>query len=118
MVEMSRLAAAMPGADRVRIFELTETDIIHRAREGLIFAYPGLPRWVARMARRGRFDWALAGARQALRDIEKPVDMLTHESRAAFVMSTTLSQLGNLTDTEKGAVANAIVTAIRLGVKA
>jgi hypothetical protein len=110
-------AAKIPGAREIRVITLTEEEIFQRAREALIFAHPGCPMFVKRMARSGRLDWFLASARQAMRDIEKPVDFLTHEARAAWVLNTHRPLLEGLTEDQKAAVAQLAVTAIRVGTK-
>jgi hypothetical protein len=108
-------SAHMTGAESVRVVAMTEDDIHLRAREGLIFAYPKMPALIRRMVRRGDFDWALAGARQALRDIEKPVDLLTHEGRAAAVLALHRPLMAGLDDNAKAVVAQVAVTSIRIG---
>lgn len=118
MSELGRLtAASIPGANRVRFIQMSEEEIFARAREATILSFPKLPQFVARMIRRGRFDWLLRPARQVIRDIEKPLDHLTTEARAAFVLSTILPTLKSLDDSARGEVVNAITTAVRVGVR-
>jgi hypothetical protein len=110
-------AANIPGAQQVRVVTLTEDEIFARAREAFIFAHPGAPLFVRRLARSGRLDWFLASARQAMRDIEKPVDLLTHEARAAWVLNMHSPLIAGLPPDVKAAVAQVAVTAIRVGTK-
>jgi hypothetical protein len=107
----------MTGAHQVRIVTITEEEIVLRAREGLLFAFPKMPGFVRRLVRVGSLDWALAGTRQAIRDIEKPVDLLTHEGRAAWVLATHRGLMSGLDQAGREAVAQIAVTAIRVGNK-
>lgn len=119
MSELGRLtAASIPGANRVRFITMTEEEIFARAREATILSYPKLPGFLVRAIRRGSFDVFLRPARQALRDIEKPLEHITTEARAAFVLSTVLPTLKQLDDRQRGEIVNAITTAVRVGVKA
>jgi FixJ family two-component response regulator len=115
---MSTLASAtMTGASKVRIVTMTEDEITLRAREAFIFAHPHTPRVVTRMMRRGRLDFLLKSARQIVRDIEKPVDMLTHESRAAWVIAQFRGTMAALPQEQREIVADLVVMAVRVGVK-
>lgn len=107
----------MTGAHQVRVVTLTEDEIFQRAREAFIFAHPSAPLFMKRLARSGRIDWFLASARQAMRDIEKPVDFLTHEARAAWVLNTHAGLLKGMSREAREAVAQIAVTAIRVGTK-
>lgn len=110
-------SAHVPGAKQIRVVTLTEEEIFERAREAFIFANPGAPMFLKRLARSGRLDRFFAGTRQALRDIEKPVDFLTHEARAAWVLNMHAPMMTGLSETQKAAVAQLAVTAIRVGTK-
>lgn len=110
-------SASMTGAREIRVTTITEDELYQRAREGFIFAHPSAPCFVRKLARSGRLDWFLASARQALRDIEKPVDLLTHEARAAWVLNMHSPMIAALSDEAKAAVAQVAVTAIRVGTK-
>lgn len=110
-------SAAMAGAREIRVITLTEDEIFLRAREAFIFAHPGAPMFLRRLVRSGRLDWFLASARQAMRDIEKPVDFLTHEARAAWVLNTHAGLLAGLPKEARDVVAQITVTAIRVGTK-
>lgn len=118
MSELGRLcSASIPGATRVRFITMTEEEIFARAREAAILSYPYLPMFMRRAIRNGRFDWALRPARQTLRDIEKPLDHLTVEARAAFVLQTVLPTLKTLNEGQRVEMVNAIKTAIRVGTR-
>lgn len=110
-------SASMTGANEVRVVTLTEDEIFQRAREGFIFSHPGAPIFIKRLARSGRLDWAFAGSRQVLRDIEKPVDFLTHEARAAWVLNMHAPMMAGLNCAQRAAVAQLAVTAVRVGTK-
>lgn len=110
-------SATMTGAEEVRVITLNDDEIAVRAREAFIFAHPAAPLFVRKMARSGRLDWALASARQAMRDIEKPVDFLTHEARAAWVLNTHAGLMGMMDANQRAAIAQIAVTAIRVGTK-
>lgn len=110
-------ASHMKAAKEIRVVTLTEEEIFLRAREAFIFAHPGAPLFMRRVARSGRLDWFLASARQAMRDIEKPVDFLTHEARAAWVLNTHAGLMSGLSPVQKEAVAQLAITAIRVGTK-
>lgn len=107
----------MPGARQVRVLTLSEDEILIRAREAAVFAYPRMPRIIARLVRSGRFDFMLRGTRQALRDIEKPTEFLSIEARAAWVWQRTLADVSHLPIEDKEKIANALATAIRVGVR-
>lgn len=118
MSELGRLtAASIPAAKRIRFIEMTEDEIFERAREAAILSYPSLTRFFRSMIRAGRFDALLRPARQALRDIEKPVDHLTIEARAAFVLQGMLPTLKRLDAEAQGQIINAITTAVRVGTR-
>lgn len=118
MIECKTLSESMPGARQVRVLTLTEDELLIRAREAAIFAYPRMPRLIARLVRAGRFDGFLAGTRQALRDIEKPTEFLTLEARAAWVWQRTLAnELNGVPDDQREKIANALATAIRVGTR-
>jgi hypothetical protein len=108
-------SAKMTGAEQVRIVTMTPADIYLRAREGLIFAHPKMPALIRKLVRRGSLDFLLAGARQALRDIEKPVDLITHEGRAAAVLALHRPLLEGLDPKARAVVAQVAVTSIRIG---
>lgn len=110
-------AMSIPGAREVRIITITEEEIFQRAREGFIFAHPRAPVFLRKLARSGRLDCFLASARQAMRDIEKPVDFLTHEARAAWVLNTHAALMQGMSTEARNAVAQIAVTAIRVGTK-
>lgn len=111
-------STSMPGAREIRVLTLTEDEITTRAREAMIFAYPRMPRFLAGFVRRGWFDGLLRGTRQALRDIEKPTEFLTIEARAAWVWQRTLrDHLVDVPADQQAAIANALATAIRVGVR-
>jgi hypothetical protein len=111
------ISSEIPGAREIRIITLTEDEIFQRAREAFVFAHPGAPLFLRRLARSGRLDWAFADSRQALRDIEKSLDFLTHEARAAWVLNTHAGLMKNMDRATREAVAQITVTAIRLGTK-
>jgi hypothetical protein len=110
-------AARIEAAKQIRVVTLTEDEIFQRAREAFIFTHPNAPLFMRRLARSGRLDWFLASARQAMRDIEKPVDFLTHEARAAWVLNMHAGLMKDMDKATREAMAQITVTAIRVGNK-
>ncbi len=95
--------------------KFTESEITTRAREGFIFSYRRMPAALKRWIRRGNMDWALAGARQALRDLAKPVEFLPLESRAAWALARAVPQYRSWDAAKQDSLAEAVLIAIRLG---
>lgn len=91
-----------------------DAELVQRAREAAIMAHPRAPLFVRRLIRSGRLDWLLASARQAMRDIEKPVEFLTHEARAAWVLNNHASLMDGMSQEARRAVAQITVTAVRV----
>lgn len=108
----AELAAAFPATPA----EMSEGEMLTRAREAYIGTHrPG--RRLARAIRAGKADNRLAAILTALRDMRRPMALIVaerDEATCALILRTTPGLMG-LPERERGEVAAALMTAIRMG---
>lgn len=97
--------------------ELSDDDVLIRAREAFIANHRFLPRFVRRGVRAGWYDSFMKSTIAALRDVKRPLHFVIadrDEATCALIMHHTPGLAGLALD-EQRAVSAALMTAIRMG---
>lgn len=107
------LRAAFPAQAQA---DMSEGEILTRAREAYIGTH-WTPRWLRRAIRAGWCDRRLRAIVAALRDLHRPMHLIVaerDEATCALVMRTTPGVMA-LGGDERAVVADAVMTAVRIG---